>query len=314
MAFDSLNRFLHMDPLIFHKRIILLILLCLPTSAVNAQSGLSNLKIGIGARSAGMGEAYTAVADDATATYWNPAGLTKIHSVQVLFFHNEWLQDIRSEFIAAVLPSDNYSIAFSLTSNNISDIEIRDERPSVEPLGTFTAHDIVISSSYARRLKDDLTLGISVKYVYQKIYVEESGGLAGDIGLMHRFKDWPIELGATLQNIGFMTRFREESPDLPTLVRFGVAIKPGKKILNQDWLFATDFISEFDGNSHLQLGMEVRLSKSFAVRTGYQTGYDIKDLHFGFGFKTNNMMLDYGYIPLRQDFGQGHRFSIAYNF
>ena len=42
---------------------------------------------GLGSRAQAMGGAYIGAADDWTAMYWNPAGLTRAHGLQVQFMH-----------------------------------------------------------------------------------------------------------------------------------------------------------------------------------------------------------------------------------
>ena len=65
----------------------------------NGKSGLAFLKIGVGGRAVGMGEAFTTIADDASASYWNPSALMNRSQTNVVVMHNEWFQGIRTEFI-----------------------------------------------------------------------------------------------------------------------------------------------------------------------------------------------------------------------
>src|SRR5687768_8826049 len=67
--------------------------------------GLLSLDLPVGPRATGMGSAFVSVADDPTAMYWNPAGLTRLGAPEkhfdILFQHNEWLSDMRQEYVAA---------------------------------------------------------------------------------------------------------------------------------------------------------------------------------------------------------------------
>lgn len=277
-----------------------------------AQTGLSFLKIGVGGRASGMAEAYTAVANDASATYWNPAGMVNADRSELYLSHNEWLTDVRSEFAAFILPKDSYAIGFSLNSTNISGIEIRGDQPSVEPIASFDSHDLAFGFSYARKLNRQLDVGVSLNYIYEKIYIEESGGLSGNFGLHYRFSSLPLRAALVVQNIGFMTGLKNEAPSLPHLLRFGVAYSAA--FLNGNWVFAGDLVSDFGDAFHANLGVEYRLQKYLALRAGYQTGYEIKNIHFGFGLVSGRFLLDYGYVPLKQSFGRGHRLSFGILF
>lgn len=296
-----------------NRFILTLFLSITVSSSVFAQSSLSFLKIGVGGRAAGMGEAYTAVVDDATASYWNPAGLRQLKNQQLFLVHNEWLHDVRSEYVTFAIPAKNYTLAFSLNSINIGDIELRGRQPSVDPIATFTAHDLAIGVSYARSIREEWDVGINLKYLFEKIYIEESNGVAVDLGVQYHPQKLPLTFGLTLQNLGTMSDLRDTAPELPRLLRLGLAYRP-TFLQNSQLLLASDFVHDFEGNSHLHLGAEYLLKEYFAVRFGYQSGYELKNVQFGFGFQSGKILLDYGYIPLQQDFGQGHRLSFGVNF
>ncbi len=282
-------------------------------SSVMSQSGLSFLKIGVGGRASGMGEAFSAVVDDATATYWNPAGLMQLNQQQLFLIHNEWFGDVRSEYVTFALPTKNYAIGFSLNSINIGNIELRGQQPSVDPIATFTAHDLALGLSYAHSITTEWDVGVTLKYLFEKIYIEESSGIAVDIGVQYHPEIIPFKFGLTLQNLGKMNKLGGQSPGLPRIFRFGLAFNPA--ILQADHLlFAGDFVHDFEGNSHFHMGTEYLLKDLLTVRIGYQTGYEIKSIQFGFGFRSDKILMDYGYVPLQKNFGQGHRFSFGINF
>ena len=280
--------------------------------SVHAQTtGLTFLEIGVGGRATGMAEAFTAVANDATATYWNPAGLLRAAGNQLTLAHTEWLQDVRSEFIACVLPRRNSAFGFSLNSTNVSGIEIHGSQPSPEPISTFAAHDLCVGFSYAHTLTSRIDLGITVKYLYEKIYIDKTGGVAGDLGVNYRFDALPVQTALVLQNVGTMTRMRNEAPTLPHRLRWGICYSPSRQLLQGNWLVAGDLVSDFESDWHANLGVEYRLQNFLALRAGYQSGFATKNFHFGLGVKSGHFLLDYGYVPLKQDLGQGHRFSLG---
>ena len=131
--------------------VIALPLQCLPQSGDGGNTGLAFLKVGVGARATAMGEAYTALTDDANATYWNPAALTRLQKAQVTFTHGEWIQDITSEYFAFAAPALGGGFGVSVYSNDIGGIERR-VKPSAEPLAIVGANDVAIGISYGRQL------------------------------------------------------------------------------------------------------------------------------------------------------------------
>ena len=60
-------------------------------------AGFLSLRLGAGGRAAGMGDAQVSLVNDATATYWNPAGLAAETGTSFTFMHDEWLSSVRME-------------------------------------------------------------------------------------------------------------------------------------------------------------------------------------------------------------------------
>ena len=86
------------------------------------------LKIGVGGRASALGDAFVAVANDASALYWNPAGLVQFQENQVMFSHNSWVVDINHEFIGAVYHLDETnSFGLSVTSLTMQDMKVTTE-------------------------------------------------------------------------------------------------------------------------------------------------------------------------------------------
>ena len=278
-----------------------------------ANSGLSFLKLGAGSRAVGMGEAYVALANDASATYWNPAGLANLSSTELLFTHNRWLQDITNEFAAVGFRVKKNAFGISFMSNTIGGIERR-VKASAEPLDVLTAHDIMFGLSYARELGESLRLGTTVKYLYQKIYVESATGFAVDFGLQYATPLQGLKTGLVVQNFGVMSKLYEESTRLPQTIRVGLAYQLPVQILSGELLLATDWMKILDSASHLNFGFEYNFIKYFALRFGYQTGFEDKGIHGGFGVGFNRYRLDYAFVPFSSDLGNSHRISFGIEF
>jgi len=278
-----------------------------------AGTGLAFLKLGAGSRAAAMGEAYTAVVDDASGTYWNPAGLVNMDNTELIFTHNKWLQDVTNEFVALRFGAGKSAFGFSFMSNTIDGIERR-VGPSAEPLDVLEAHDIMFGISYARAFNASLTWGVTVKYLYEKIYVESSSGVAADFGLHYRTKIKGLRAGLVLQNFGYVTELRDEATQLPQTVRAGLAYQLPMQVFNGSILLASDWMKILDGNSHINMGFEYAFINYLSLRFGYQTGYDDKGISAGFGVQIKRYLLDYAYVPFSSDLGNSHRISFGVRF
>ena len=81
------------------------------------------LKIGVGARAIGMGEAYVAQADDVSSLYWNPAGLALMQERQASFTYDQMYQDLKYQNASVGIPLENGAIGGSLSYLNYGDIQ-----------------------------------------------------------------------------------------------------------------------------------------------------------------------------------------------
>ena len=276
------------------------------------QTGLSFLKLGVGARALGMGGAYSAIASDPTATYYNPASLTLAHSPQLLFMHKEWFQDTRTEFLAAATSIDNVSLGLSINSTSTGDIPIR-ETPG-PALGTFDTHDAAIGISGAVQLDPAFSIGITGKYLYEKILVNEASGTAFDFGAWYQ-TPWDIRLAAAVNNVGSMSELENEAPALPTTIRLGGAYEKPLEGFDGVLTLSSDFVSiTGEGKSYLNFGGELNYKNSFSIRTGYQNGTDLGSICAGVGFHYGAFEVDYAFLPTRNDFGSTHTFSLGIIF
>ncbi len=276
-------------------------------------TGLSFLKLGASSRAVGMGEAYVAIANDASATYWNAAGLVELDRTELLFTHNKWVQDITNEFAALGFRWGKSAFGVSFMSSTIEGIERR-VIPSTEPVDVLTAHDIMFGLSFARKMNEKFNIGTTVKFLYQKIYVEQASGLALDVGTQWSTPMKGLKAGLAFQNFGFMSKLKTESTKLPQTIRLGLAYHVPFQIGNGGFLVESDWVKILDSTSHFNFGVEFSFINYLSARFGYQTGFESKGIHAGFGVGFNRYRLDYAYVPLSSDLGNSHRISVGIGF
>ncbi|MGH7457250.1 MAG: PorV/PorQ family protein, partial [bacterium] len=149
-----------------------------------SSSGVLFLLIAPGARPGGMGESFVSIADDATATYWNPAGMAFQNRRQVSLMHSNWLPQLAPDFYfdhaAIVQPMEGIgSLGLSLTFLNRGEQVITGEESS-KPLGTFSSYDLAAAGSYANKLSENSAIGITLKFIYSNLAPQGAGAEKGN--------------------------------------------------------------------------------------------------------------------------------------
>jgi hypothetical protein len=299
------------------KRIFLIfvLLFILPFSSPEAQfpgeaetAGASFLKFGMGARAVGMGEAFTAISGDISSVYWNPAGLSKLDGVWATFMHNRWFQDISTEFFASGFNLSKNTFAFSFTINSVPDIERR-ETATTEPLSYFDARQVALGVTWARELAQKIDLGLTFKWVYEKIDVNTASGIAFDLGGIYHLRD-DLNLGAAILNLGPKMKFEKQKYSLPLFYKLGTVYSKKESRLDGHYRIALDLVKPQDDPLRVHTGAEYEFPQNFSLRLGYELGYDEKGFTFGLGFKIRKYGIDYAFVPYSSDLGNTHRISL----
>ncbi len=292
-------------------------------------SGLLFLRLGVGERAAAMGEAYTALADDATALYWNPAGLAYLENTQVHLMHNEWLSSVRQEYAGVAHATESGGWALGFTGLSMDEIERRDaDIPTSDPLGHFSAFDIAVHLGYGRMMPRDMAAGIAVKWIYSRLDEANAKGFLVDLGLRHQTTIPGLTLGAALLNFGGTFKYIDEEFDAPLTIKFGGALElpgenfgPGQIRLAYDLLLLSDSDTSSDAslgtskelNARHHFGVEYDYDGRAALRAGYKSGYDSQGLSFGGGLRWRQFVFDYAFLAVDNDLGNSHRMGLSLN-
>ena len=271
------------------------------------------LKLGIGAKSAGMGNAVTSINNGTDAIYWNPANLSYIDKKELSFSHTIWFEDVNYEWLAFVLPTTEYGV-FGAGLQYVSYGSIDRVDNTNTPDGSFSPLDMALYLSYANSY-DNLNFGLNLKYIYSKI--EESASAIGlDLGATYKLDNDKTSFGAAITNFGTDMKFNRETESLPFLFKVGAA-----HYLLDDWLVSLDLNfpkdNEFYFNFGTQYSIEVADDLKFALRAGYEgRNKDIPGfnwINLGFGLEYLDFKFDYAFVPYG-DIGMTHRFSFGIKF
>ncbi len=293
--------------------LILIILTLFDASAQNAGStGLSFLKFGFGARNSAMGDIGNVISEDLSALHYNPSKLTLKSGNEVMVSYNSWIQDVSSQMFGVKTKFLGLPFAVGFNITNVSDIPIR-IRPG-EPQAKFDANYFYGSISSAYSFSDKLSIGATMKYLYEGLLNDEATGLGFDFGINYLTPFERLSISAVIRNLGSMNALRNQSTKLPAEFRIGPQYKIELSDYYFDFIFAGEYQKYLDSDSHLNFGLEVIYNKILALRTGYQTNYEIRDYTAGIGLMWGNLKFDYAFVPFQSGFGNSSIFSLAFNF
>ncbi|MBN2105065.1 hypothetical protein JW835_13570 [bacterium] len=277
------------------------------TVAQLSASGFATLKMGSDAKTGGMGMAATALAGDGSATFYNPASAGMVRGHDLVLSLHQWMDDLQSEFAGLVIGSGNQGVGLYVLFTEIGQLEHR-LVPSETPLGTFSAHEMCIALSYGRRIASNLRIGLSFKGYYEKIFIDDTWGLGGDIGILYDIPFYSLRIGGVLQNMGDTGRFNHQSIPLPLTGRLGFFLPVS--LYGGSWIITLDGVKEEGFPVHVHTGTEYCWRKTIALRLGMQTGYETRSISGGFGIIYHRFRLDYSLMPLSM-LGDSHRLSLG---
>jgi hypothetical protein len=284
-------------------------------------TGAQFLKIGTGARPMGMAGAFSAVADDAYAAYWNPAGFAQLQKPELATTYLRYFEDINYGYMGYAMPYRTWGVfgigASYLTLGGIEgrtgDSEIPDRK--------FKADDICLTLSYARKdvaptVVPGLSAGVNLKLISQKIDAETAQTAALDIAGLYQTAMEPLTIALNIQNIGPGQKFVEERDPLPLNLKLGAAYR----LFNNQLTIAAD-VDQYliDQKLYAGIGTEYWLMHMIGIRAGYRYGYhtdslgNLVGLAAGLSFRAFNFQLDYAFVPFG-DLGDTHRFSFSIKF
>ncbi|MCF8241994.1 MAG: PorV/PorQ family protein [Melioribacteraceae bacterium] len=213
------------------------------------------LNIGIGPRGNGMGGAFTSVANDATALYWNPAGVADVTEYQALFTYTKMFADINLNFFGVVLPFGEFgNLGISVTAVDFGEMEVTTE---FSPDGTgefFTAGSYAFALTYAKYITQEFKLGATFKYIREDIFNSNASGIAFDIGTIFQTPFYGVKFASSITNYG--TKMQMEGDDL--LVRHDTDPASSGNNETIDAFLGTE---EFD----LPLRLQIGLSRDFQI-------------------------------------------------
>lgn len=292
-------------------------------------SGGQFLKIGVGARGTAMAGAYSGLVDDATAVYWNPAGLVNIQGWGANFSHTFWFAGMSHSFAAAVIPvSDKFRVAASFTGFSSGDITITTTDQQSGIGGIYNVSDIAIGVTLAGYLTEQFSFGATAKFVNHGFTNMSASGFVFDIGTLYNTGFNGVTLGFSINSLGTSQTYTgsdvnrtnppfnglNQSPidmalytspfEVPLSFRAGLGVDMFKGFIADapetdvdgtvihSWLLAADFETYADVPEQFAIGTEYAFREFIALRAGYRFGSDQFGLSGGIGLKYKSGTFD----------------------
>ena len=302
------------------------------------------LHMNVGSRAVGMGGAFTSIANDASAMYWNPAGLG-FHKVKEVFVnHSNWIADISFDYFGFSFPLlNNQYFGLNITSVTMDDMEVT--RYGNENTGeTFSAANYAVGATYSLNLTDRFSIGFNGKYIQENIANNRAAGFALDIGTLFS-TPYGFMLGTSISNFGPKMKMtgddllvpvdidetvegNNESVtgylstdefDLPLILRVGISdqINIGQF---GDISWSIDINSPNDNTMYVNAGLECSLfNKLLILRSGMNSLFlhdREKEMSMGIGLNMQNILkrnlfINYS-VETLSHLGETHQFSIQF--
>lgn len=281
--------------------------------------GAQFLKIGVSARATGMGSAYTAVADNAEAVYWNPAGIVGVRDNQVMFSQVEWPADINLTYGAYVFNPRSIPGTFAVSGRAVwMDPQI--ERTAFEPDGTGREFDSGMASlglTYSRFFTDKFSAGVTVNYMNIGLADFTVNSAFADVGIIYRIGIRGMKIGMSITSLGSEITFDERPARLPTMFKVGFAFEP-IRVGQQKVIASSEFSHPVDNAERANFGLEYNLNDVMFLRGGYNLEYDTEGLAAGAGWRVStgprsSVDLDYSWVDM-SELGNVHRVTMSITY
>ena len=275
-----------------------------------------HLGMGSGARSLGLGGAFTAIADDATSTIWNPAGLPAVDDLTVTLSSTQLSLDRKHNFMGLIKKvGANGGLGLAVINAGVDDIPSRNADDQAG--SSFNYNSNAYSLSYGHDL-GAVSLGASARMLMDSFgdHSSESGFGGADIGLLGSNSASTFSYGLAARNLGGMIAGSE----LPILIAGGLAYQVVHKNVAT---FSVDVQHQIvdlpESPTSLHIGTEYLIAKTFAIRGGSKLNADRSQLFVGFGVNVGGLQLDYALKAIDSavnslDGSNTHFVSLSYSY
>jgi len=279
------------------------------------------LKIPVGARGAGMGGAFVAMADDATAVFWNAAGIARVDAdkSQLSLNHATWPADLSFDQVGYVFHLKKIPGAFAVHARALT-MQPMEVTTAFQPFGTgqtFDAGMLAAGVTYARSFTDKFSAGVTASMLHTGLADLTQQTFSVDVGTLYDVGAAGMKIGMAIQNIGSQEKFIEREARIPSIFRVGTSADLIKGS-DQRLVGSFEFSHPPDNSERFNFGAEYTFHDYLFLRGGYAFNYDSEGLAGGVGLHfpvsvAGMADMDYSYTDML-DLGAVHRVSLRFEF
>lgn len=287
-------------------------------------TGSEFLLLDTSARGMAMGGAMSAVTDDASSLYWNPAGLAKVPRMSATFMHAQYVADVMYE-AGSYAQRVNDASVFGAGVRYLDGGSIARTDLQGTTLGTFHPRSYVAEFGWGQTIYDlsdsemDVAMGLTARAIRTDLGLATANGYTTDFGIQSRFftAAQAYDVALVIQNLGQGQKFDQVRDTLPVRIRFGGAVKPIRPLTLS--LEGVAVINDAPyGAAGAEYALEVERGITGYARLGvntltYQSLGASSMLSMGLGLKLNDLSFDYAFIPMGVLGTATHRLSISFN-
>ena len=212
--------------------------------------------------------------------------------------YGSWLADSKISAIKILFPGQNMSYGLDLKYVDLDDLELRSERPTDDPLATYSTSGFALGGSFSKELMG-MNIGAAVRYVRIDLYTENSSGIAADVGLTRNISS-RINVGGAILNFGKMSALRSEEPKLPLryITTANLLVETGQLVNNisitGEWFrlikSSVFYLSTVSCWNNFAFRLSSKLSKEVTeISGGVGLQFGIYGLNYGVRFGSQNL-------------------------
>ncbi len=295
-----------------------------------AQTGMKFLNVSLDARASALGEAVTSLHSDATAMFYNPAGMARITNyASVTLGSTNYIADIK--YIYGGVAFAPFDGDYGVLGINFESVDYGDLQATIRynndqgflDAGTFSPNALSVGVGYAKALSDKFSVGGNVKYVRQSlgtaivgdVQVDGNGNPGGrtsnaetnvmafDFGVIYKTGFKSLDFGMDVRNFSREVKYVKDGFQLPLMFKIGISFNAADLLdVDKDMhslLLSFDASHPRDYPEQVAIGAEYTFMKLLSLRVGYQTPNDEKGISAGIGlehsFSGFNFGVDYAY-------------------